>query len=145
MAIFDFLGGRKLGPWVSAISASASSSSAWTLLGVSGAAYLWGLPAIWLIPATISGFYFNWYYIAPALRIYSQKINAITLTDILSTDYEGNSVKEIRWFSSLIILFCFIFYIASQFDAAGQSFQSTFGINKDISISLGAGIILIYT
>tara|TARA_Y100000590_G_scaffold102444_1_gene116425 strand:+ start:4614 stop:5999 length:1386 start_codon:yes stop_codon:yes gene_type:complete len=140
-----FLGGRSLGPWVAAISASASSSSAWTLLGVSGAAYLWGLPAIWLIPATISGFYFNWYFIAPALRIYSKKINAITLTDILSTDYEGNSVKEIRWFSSLIILFCFIFYIASQFDAAGQSFQSTFGINKDISIIIGAGIILIYT
>ena len=48
-----FLGGGKLGPWVAALSASASSSSAWTLLGVSGAAYLWGLPAIWLFPATL--------------------------------------------------------------------------------------------
>ena len=54
-----FLGGRKLGPWVAALSASASSSSAWTLLGVSGAAYLWGLPAFWLFPATLSGFLFN--------------------------------------------------------------------------------------
>ena len=53
------LGGRKLGPWVAALSASASSSSAWTLLGVSGAAYLWGLPAIWLFPATLSGFLIN--------------------------------------------------------------------------------------
>ena len=48
-----FLGGRGLGPWVAAISASASSSSAWTLLGVSGAAYAWGLPALWLFPATV--------------------------------------------------------------------------------------------
>ena len=57
-----FLGDGKLGPWVAALSASASSSSAWTLLGVSGAAYLWGLPAIWLLPATLSGFIINWVY-----------------------------------------------------------------------------------
>ena len=49
-----YLGGRKLGPAVAALSASASSSSAWSLLGVSGAAFAWGLPAIWLIPATLT-------------------------------------------------------------------------------------------
>ncbi|MBC8345570.1 MAG: sodium/proline symporter [Candidatus Marinimicrobia bacterium] len=140
-----FLGGRKLGPWVAALSASASSSSAWTLLGVSGAAYLWGLPAIWLFPATLSGFMFNWFYIAPRLSIHGAKIGAITLTDVLATDDNGLSIKELRWLSSVIILFCFVFYIASQFDAAGQSFQSTFGMDKNISILLGASIILIYT
>lgn len=140
-----FLGGRKLGPWVAALSASASSSSAWTLLGVSGAAYLWGLPAIWLFPATLSGFMINWFYIAPRLSIHGQKIGAITLTDVLATDDNGLSIKELRWLASVIILFCFVFYIASQFDAAGQSFQSTFGMDKNISILLGAGIILIYT
>ncbi|MEA1882308.1 MAG: sodium/proline symporter [Candidatus Marinimicrobia bacterium] len=140
-----FLGGRKLGPWVAALSASASSSSAWTLLGVSGAAYLWGLPAIWLFPATLSGFMINWFYIAPRLSVHGQKIGAITLTDVLATDDHGQSIKELRWLASVIILFCFVFYIASQFDAAGQSFQSTFGMNKNTSILLGAGIILIYT
>jgi len=140
-----FLGGRKLGPWVAALSASASSSSAWTLLGVSGAAYLWGLPAIWLFPATLSGFMINWFYIAPRLSVHGAKVGAITLTDVLATDDNGFSIKELRWLASVIILFCFVFYIASQFDAAGQSFQSTFGIDKNISIILGAGIILIYT
>ena len=140
-----FRSGRKLGPWVAALSASASSSSAWTLLGVSGAAYLWGLPAIWLFPATLSGFMINWFYIAPRLSIHGQKIGAITLTDVLATDDNGLSIKELRWLASVIILFCFVFYIASQFDAAGQSFQSTFGMDKNISILLGAGIILIYT
>ena len=139
------LGGRTLGPWVAALSASASSSSAWTLLGVSGAAYLWGLPAIWLFPATLSGFMINWLYIAPRLNVYSKKIGALTLTDVLATSDDGKSIKEIRWFASAIILFCFVFYIASQFDAAGQSFQSTFGMNKNTSIILGALIILIYT
>jgi len=140
-----FLGGRKLGPWVAALSASASSSSAWTLLGVSGVAYLWGLPAIWLFPATLSGFMINWFYIAPRLSEHGQKIGAVTLTDVLATDDQGKSIKELRWLASAIILFCFVFYIASQFDAAGQSFQSTFGIDKNASIILGAGIILIYT
>ena len=139
------LGGRKLGPWVAALSASASSSSAWTLLGVSGAAYLWGLPAIWLFPATLSGFLINWLYIAPKLNVHSKKIGALTLTDVLATSDDGKIIKEIRWFASAIILFCFVFYIASQFDAAGQSFQSTFGMNKNSSIILGALIILIYT
>ena len=139
------LGGRKLGPWVAALSASASSSSAWTLLGVSGAAYLWGLPAIWLFPATLSGFMINWLYIAPKLNVHSKKIGALTLTDVLATSDNGKIINEIRWFASAIILFCFVFYIASQFDAAGQSFQSTFGMNKNSSIILGALIILIYT
>ena len=57
-----FLGGRRLGPLVAAISASASSSSAWTLLSVSGMAYLWGWPALWLFPATLSGFIINWLF-----------------------------------------------------------------------------------
>ena len=140
-----FLGGRKLGPWVAALSASASSSSAWTLLGVSGAAYLWGLPAFWLFPATLSGFLFNWLYLAPRLSLYSKRINAITLTDVLASNENGDSVKSLRWLASGIILFCFIFYIASQFDAAGQSFQSTFGMDKNLSIIFGASIILIYT
>lgn len=140
-----FLGGRKLGPWVAALSASASSSSAWTLLGVSGAAYLWGLPAIWIFPATVSGFIFNWLYIAPKLSLHGRKVGAITLTDVLATNDDGSSIKELRWLASAIVLFCFVFYIASQFDAAGQSFQSTFSMGKNTSILIGASIILIYT
>ena len=111
-----FLGGGNLGPWVAALSASASSSSAWTLLGVSGAAYLWGLPAIWLFPATLSGFVINWFYIAPRLSSHGRNINALTLTDVLATNQNGESIRLIRWIASGIILFCFIFYIASQFD-----------------------------
>ena len=55
-----YLANRSLGPWVAALSASASSSSAWTLLGVSGAAYAWGLSAVWLIPGVLIGYYVSW-------------------------------------------------------------------------------------
>jgi Na+/proline symporter len=79
-----FLGGRRLGAWVAAISASASSSSAWTLVAVSGMAYLWGWPALWLFPATVSGFMINWLWVAPRLMRASRAQGAITLTEFLA-------------------------------------------------------------
>src|SRR5690606_4319708 len=81
-----FLGGRGLGPFVAALSASASSSSAWTLLGVSGAAYAWGLAAIWIFPACLGGFAINWYVLAPRLRTESRRVDALTVTDLLAGD-----------------------------------------------------------
>ncbi len=79
-----FLGGRQLGPTVAAISASASSSSAWTLLGVSGAAYAWGLSALWLFPACVGGFALNWYLLARGLRASSRRSGAVTVTEVLA-------------------------------------------------------------
>ena len=76
-----FLGGRQLGPWVASLSASASSSSAWTLLGVSGAAYSWGVAAIWIFPACVGGFALNWYVLAsrrPQSRMISIPRDAMT-------------------------------------------------------------------
>ena len=79
-----YLGGRNLGAAVAALSASASSSSAWSLLGVSGAAFAWGLPAIWLIPATLGGFLINWFLIAPRLSVQSREAGALTLTEFIA-------------------------------------------------------------
>lgn len=139
-----FLGGRRLGPWVAAISASASSSSAWTLLGVSGAAYLWGLPAIWLIPATISGFAINWFFVAPRLMPMSRASGAITLTGFLA----GNEPTPLRPVivnvAAFITVFAFLFYIAAQFQAAGNMFNSLFDLSMETSMLIGAGIVVIY-
>ena len=71
-----FLGARRLGPWVAALSASASSSSAWILLGVSGAAFAWGLPAIWLMPGALAGYLFTWFWVGPRLRRIAQETGA---------------------------------------------------------------------
>lgn len=140
-----FIGGRKLGPWVAAISASASSSSAWTLLGVSGAAYAWGLAAAWLIPACLMGFVINWFIVAP--RIYSQakQRNCVTLTEYL-VGSEQNNLK-IYWVrsASFMIIISFIFYIAAQFQASGTTFAATFDMNMNQSILIGGIIIIVYT
>lgn len=140
-----FLAGRGLGPWVAAISASASSSSAWTLLGVSGAAYAWGLPALWLFPATVGGFLLNWLWIAPRLQRLARKEDAITLSAVIAPANIGVMRQTILRVAACIIVFCFVFYIASQFEAAGKAFESVFGLSKQTSIFVGAGIVLVYT
>ena len=140
-----FLGGRGLGPWVAAISASASSSSAWTLLGVSGAAYAWGLPALWLFPATVGGFLINWIWVAPRLQRLAKKEGAVTLSEVIAPSSMGGMRQLILRTAALIIVFCFVFYIASQFEAAGKAFESVFALSKQTSILVGAGIVLAYT
>ncbi len=140
-----FLAGRGLGPWVAAISASASSSSAWTLLGVSGAAYAWGLPALWLFPATVGGFILNWVWVAPRLQRLAKEEGAVTLSEVIAPANIGGSRQLILRIAAIIIVFCFSFYIASQFEAAGKAFESVFGLSKQISILVGAGIVLAYT
>lgn len=140
-----FLGGRGLGPWVAAISASASSSSAWTLLGVSGAAYAWGLPALWLFPATVGGFLLNWVWVAPRLQRLARDEGAVTLSEVIAPASMGGMRTLILRAAALIIVFCFVFYIASQFEAAGKAFESVFGLSKQSSILIGAGIVLAYT
>ncbi len=140
-----FLAGRGLGPWVAAISASASSSSAWTLLGVSGAAYAWGLPALWLFPATVGGFLLNWVWVAPRLQRLAREEGAITLSEVIVPASIGANRQLILRAAALIIVFCFVFYIASQFEAAGKAFESVFGLSKQTSILVGAGIVLAYT
>ncbi len=139
-----YLGGRKLGPAVAALSASASSSSAWSLLGVSGAAFAWGLPAIWLIPATLSGFVINWYFIAPRLSLQSRASGALTLTEFLAGPPGDPARQTILRLGAGVILFSFTFYIAAQFQAAGTTFASILGISQNTAIVIGAMVVLTY-
>lgn len=139
-----YLGGRKLGGAIAALSASASSSSAWSLLGVSGAAFAWGLPAIWLIPATLSGFVINWYIIAPRLARQSRSSGALTLTEFLAGPPGDPARKTVLRMGSAVILFSFTFYIAAQFQAAGTTFASVLGIGQNTAILIGAAVVLVY-
>ena len=141
----DFhLAGRRMGPIVAALSASASSSSAWTLLGVSGAAYAWGLQAMWLVPAVISGFAINWIFIAPRLQPASHANNALTLVEFLSSGMPERSQRVLRMLGAAIVLFCFTFYIASQFQAAGNAIEAALPITSTLAVVSGAIIVVAY-
>lgn len=142
----DFhLAGRRLGPRVAALSASASSSSAWTLLGVSGAAYAWGVQAVWLIPAVVSGFAINWFLVAPRLQRTSHANGAVTLVEYLAAGSDPVMMKALRTFGALIILFCFTFYVAAQFQAAGTAIGTAVnGVSDVQALALGAVVVVIY-
>jgi len=139
-----YLGGRRLGGLVAALSASASSSSAWSLLGVSGAAFAWGLPAIWLIPATLSGFLINWYLVAPRLARQSRDNGALTLTEFIAGPRGDPARLTMMRLGAAVILFSFTFYIAAQFQAAGTTFASVLDVRQETAIVIGAAVVLAY-
>ncbi|MDP6046488.1 MAG: sodium/proline symporter [Phycisphaerae bacterium] len=152
----DFvLGGRKMGVWVTAISAQASDMSAWLLVGLPAAAYYTGLSAIWLLVGCTGGIVFNWVVIAPRLRRESERYGSLTIPDYLASRYSGGRVPMVRITAVIIILLGYATYIASQFVAAGKVFATTFsGVDTpwgELSITyhwgmlIGVGIIMLYT
>lgn len=140
-----FLGGRNLGPWVAALSASASSSSVWTLIGVSGYAYGFGLAAIWLIPACVGGFALNWFVLAPALRRASSEAGALTVTELLAGPRGTSGRRAVVVLGSVIVLLSLLTYVAAQFQGAGAAFAETFDIRFEWALLIGAGIVVFYT
>lgn len=139
------IGDRQLGPVVAAVSYAASSSSAWTLLGMSGIAFTLGLPAVWFVVGSIGGMVISWVFIAPKLMQLSHQRKLITLTDALVLDVQGAWRKPIIYGASLTIIVCFSFYVAAQLQGAGQTFNHAFGVDQQNSILIGAVIILVYT
>lgn len=140
-----FLGGRRLGPLVAAVGASASSSSVWTLLGVSGAAWAWGLSAIWLIPACVGGFALNWCVLAPALQRHSHRTGAMTVADVLAQGGARGWRRAVKALAVFIILVSLGAYVASQFQGAGKIFGALFEVAAWQTIAIGAGVVLLYT
>ena len=140
-----FLGGRSLGPVVAAISYSASSSSAWTLLGMSGAAFVMGVSALWLVAGSVTGMIVAWMVVAPRLRALSHREQLLTLTDLLALGTRGRWRAAITIAAALIILVAFAFYVAAQFQGAGTTFAQTFDLSMSQSIVIGGVIIMVYT
>ncbi|HUF46868.1 MAG TPA: sodium/proline symporter [Vicinamibacterales bacterium] len=140
-----FLAGRQLGPTVAALSSAASSSSAWTLLGVSGAAYAWGLGALWIFPACVGGFALNWFVLAPGLRRLSHETGAVTVTELLAGPADRPGRRAVVLVASGIILLSLGVYVASQFQGAGKTFGETFGLSMTASILIGAAVVVFYT
>jgi sodium/proline symporter len=140
-----FLGGRQLGPAVAALSASASSSSVWTLIGVSGYAYGYGLAAIWLLPACVGGFALNWFVLAPALRRLAHAREAVTVTELIAGPPGTRHRRAVIVVASAIILLSLLTYVAAQFQGAGKAFAETFAMPFESALLIGAGIVIFYT
>ena len=122
-----YLGGRKLGPLVTALSTEASDMSSWLLMGVPGLAFFCGVAeAGWTAAGLALGTYLNWLSVAKRLRLYSAKIDAITVPDFLSRRFRDNT-KLIEFIGALMVIVFFVPYTASGFVACGKLFSTLLG------------------
>lgn len=141
-----FLGGRKLGPWLTALSAEASDMSGWLLMGLPGVAYFTGASdAMWTAIGLAIGTYLNWKFVAKRLRKYSEVANnSITLPDFFSNRFHDKK-NILMTIAALIILLFFCIYVGSCFVTCGKLFATLFGLDYATMMVLGALIVFLYT
>lgn len=141
-----YLGGRSLGPWVTAMSAEASDMSGWLLMGLPGVAYWCGLAdAAWTAIGLAIGTYFNWLIVSKRLRRYSIRANnSITLPEFFSNRFREKN-KVVMTLAALFILVFFTVYAASCLVTCGKLFSTLFGLDYKAMMILGAVFVLIYT
>ncbi|GKV65405.1 MULTISPECIES: sodium/proline symporter PutP [Sporosarcina] len=139
------LGGRSLGPAVTALSAGASDMSGWLLMGLPGAIYLNGMVEAWVAIGLTIGAYLNWLLVAPRLRMYTQvSNNSITIPSFLENRLKDTS-RLLRVASGIIILVFFTFYVSSGMVAGGKFFQSSFGLDYHTGLLIVSAVVIAYT
>ena len=140
-----YLGGRKLGPLVTAMSAEASDMSSYLLMGLTGLAYIAGVAEVsFTIIGLAVGTYLNFLLVSKRLRIYSERLGSITVPDYFSRRY-GDSRHVLSLIAALVIIIFFVPYTASGFKAVGTLFSSLFGWDYHVSMLIGAAVIIGYT
>ncbi|MGN0532305.1 MAG: sodium/proline symporter [Eubacterium sp.] len=140
-----YLGGRKLGPFVTAMSAEASDMSSYLLMGLPGLALAAGLAEVsWTVIGLAVGTYLNWLIVAKKLRRYSERIGAITIPDYFSLRYR-ESKNILMALAAIMIIIFFVPYTASGFAACGKLFGTLFGVDYHIAMIVSAIIIVGYT
>ena len=141
-----FLGGRKLNGFVAALSAQASDMSGWLLMGLPGAIYLTGVGGDgWIAIGLFIGTTLNWLFIATKLRRYTIRANnSVTLPTYFENRFHDEK-KVLMTVSSITIVVFFLVYCASALSAGGQLFESVFGIDYHVALTIGALVVLVYT
>ncbi|MDO6639122.1 MULTISPECIES: sodium/proline symporter PutP [unclassified Shewanella] len=139
------LGGRKMGPAVTALSVGASDMSGWLLLGLPGAVYLGGLGEAWIGFGLIFGAWLNWLFVAKRLRIYTELAdNSLTLPDFFENRFHDNQ-GVLKMVAAVTILVFFTFYTSSGMVGGAILFEKVFGLDYTLALIIGSVIIVSYT
>lgn len=139
------LGGRSLGPAVTALSAGAADMSGWLLMGLPGGIYVSGLADAWIAIGLTLGAYANWFFVAPRLRSYTQVANdSITIPGYLENRFMDKT-KLLRIVSGIVILVFFTFYVSSGMVSGGVFFESSFGVSYHTGLFIVAAVVVSYT
>jgi sodium/proline symporter len=139
------LGGRSLGPAVTALSAGAADMSGWLLMGLPGGIYVTGLADVWIAIGLTIGAYLNWLLVAPRLRSYTQIANnSITIPSYLENRFKDNT-KLLRIVSGIVILIFFTFYVSSGMVSGAVFFQNSFNTSYQTGLYIVGGVCIAYT
>ena len=139
------LGGRSLGPAVTALSAGASDMSGWLLLGLPGAAFATGLPAAWIGIGLFVGALVNWIVVAPRLRVQTEELgDALTIPDWLSKRFPERGTA-LRLTSAVVIVVFFTLYTSAGLVAGGKLFDTALGGSYATGLWVTAGVVVAYT
>lgn len=139
------LGGRTLGPAVTALSAGASDMSGWLMMGLPGAMFTQGLSAAWIAIGLTLGAYANWLYVAPRLRTYTEVAgDSITIPEFLANRFHDQT-NLLRIISGLVIMVFFTFYVSSGLVSGAVLFENTFNLDYHTGLWIVAGVVVAYT
>lgn len=139
------LGGRGLGPAVTALSAGASDMSGWMLMGLPGAMYTTGLSSMWIAVGLTVGAYLNYILVAPRLRTYTEVADdSITIPDYFENRFKDKS-HILRFVSAIVILIFFTLYTSAGLVSGGLLFESSFGLDYTTGMLVTAGVVVAYT
>ena len=139
------LGGRGLGPAVTALSAGASDMSGWMLMGLPGAMYVTGLSSAWLAVGLTIGAYVNYLVVAPRLRTYTEVANdAITIPDFFENRF-NDTTRILRLASAIVIMVFFTLYTSAGMVSGGRLFETAFGLDYKMGLFLTAAVVIAYT
>lgn len=140
-----FLGGREMGPWVSALSAGASDMSAWVLMGLPASIYAAGIGQAWIAIGLALGYAVSWLVEAPRLRRFTIAADdSITLPQYLTNRFLSKS-KALQLICAVIFLVAYTIYAASSMKACGTLFSTVIGIDAKVAMYIAAVIIVVYT
>ena len=138
-----YVGGKKLGYWIAALSARSTGESGWLLIGVTGMGALIGVAAFWIVVGEVLGVFISWQFMAKKFKRMTDEYDSITIPDFLVSHFRS-STNLIRIIAATALSFFVVIYVSAQIDITGKAFESFLGINYYHGIAIGFGIVVIY-
>jgi sodium/proline symporter len=138
-----FVGGKKLGYWIAALSARSTGESGWLLIGVTGMGAMMGVSALWIVVGEVIGVWLSWQYMARKFKRMTDEYGSITIPDFLVSHFKSTT-HTIRIVAATALSLFVVIYVSAQIDITGKTFESFLGFDYYTGIAIGFGIVVIY-
>jgi len=138
-----YVGGKKLGYWIAALSARATGESGWLLIGVTGMGAMMGVSAFWIVIGEVLGVWISWQFMAKRFKQMTDDYQSITITDFLVSHFKSNT-NLLRIISATALSLFVVIYVSAQIDITGKTFESFLGLDYYVGIAIGFGIVVFY-